>query len=101
MSDSNFVKYLGDSLFDINGKTVDVDQVAQNIVRSQDGGSIDRIIRENSDHTCDYRGDNVWVFDQRDECDSEEIANYLSAILSDLNEHCLIDIVGDYCTIID
>lgn len=100
MSDTMSIKYLGDSLIDINGETVDIDDVARNIVHSQDGDTIDNLIRENSDHTCDYHGEDVWMFDQWDKCDDEEIASYLSAVLSDLNEHSLMEIVENYYTVI-
>lgn len=100
MSTPTSVVYQGDSLFEINGKTVDLDEVARNIVGSQDGDTIDRLIRENSDHSCEYHGADMWVVDFDKEMDDQEVAVVLAEALDSLDGHLLTEVVENYYTVV-
>lgn len=97
MSDELTVKYLGDSLCEIDGKTVNLDEIATNIVGGQDGDTIDHLIREHSDKTCEYHGEGVWDVDG-EKMDEDEVIGLMAEILYGLDEPLLTEMVESYFT---
>lgn len=96
MSNSS-VAYVGDSLFVINNHTVDLEKIAQLIVGGQDGDTVARLIREYSDHTCEYHGEDVWRIDENADYDDNETVDLLYEVLMGIdNEDLLTRIVEDY-----
>lgn len=91
------IEYLGDGLYDVNGKTLDTTEIATNIVQGQDGDTIDRLVRENSEKSCDYKGEDVWQVDGED-LDSDEVIGIMTEILDDCVEFIVEDIIDQYYT---
>ena len=50
-------EYLGDGLYKINKKTLDTDDISNNIVQHQDGDTVSSIIRKYSGRACEYQGE--------------------------------------------
>ena len=92
------IDYLGDSIYDIDGKTYGFDGISTNIVQNQDGDTVDRLVRENSDHTCEYHGDDVWNVDSDKDYGSAEMAYLFEKILYSLDKVTATDIVKNYFT---
>lgn len=91
------VKYIGDSLFEIEGKTSDIDEIAWLIVGSQDGDTIADLIRTYSDHTCEYHGEDIWRIDEEVESDDTETAGLLAGVLMDIDDQSrVVKIIEDY-----
>lgn len=91
------IDYLGDGLYEINGKTLSTDEIATNIVQSQDGDTIDRLVRENSEKSCDYMGEDVWQVDGEN-LDSDEVIAIMTEILDDCVEFIVEDLIDQYYT---
>lgn len=75
----------------------DIQEIAENIVQRQDGDAVAEIVRNNTDHACEYLGESVWELDE-DTYDDEAMVTLFAEMLADVDEHLLGELVDHYYT---
>ena len=89
------VKSLGDSLFDVNGETLSIEEIASTLVYLQDGNLVEDIVNDHSDRSC--RFDNTarrWSVDGEDH-DQTTMSEPLADLMHELDDHQLKSVIED------
>ena len=89
-------EYLGDGLYKINKKTLDTDDISNNIVQHHDGDTVSSIIREYSGRACEYQGECLWLVDSEQKYNDQAVTGFLSSVLDNTQPSVLMEIIDNY-----